>query len=241
MADRQASRYGAVRPTVSCRSRSRGTASSGRSILDQGSISVEDLASEPDSECGCVANRLVLASAIARSLASPCCERAAPSARSGHAPQRAEGHSPTSRSSCCKTFADQAVIAIENVRLFKELQARTQELARSVEQLGSLSEVSQAVNSTLDLQEVLSTIVTHAVQLSATDGGAIYEADEELGRVPAASHLWTAGGVWSRSCALRRCSRARGRQGRQPRHARPSRSPTCARTMPTPSRGGSSA
>jgi signal transduction histidine kinase len=80
-----------------------------------------------------------------------------------------------------QTFADQAVIAIENVRLFKELQSRTHELARSVEQLSSLSEVSQAVNSTLDLQEVLSTIVKHAVQLSATDGGAIYETDETIG------------------------------------------------------------
>jgi signal transduction histidine kinase len=77
-----------------------------------------------------------------------------------------------------KTFADQAVIAIENVRLFQELQSRTQELAQSVEQLRSLSEVSQAVNSTLDVQEVLSTIVKHAMQLSAADGGAIFEADE---------------------------------------------------------------
>ena len=39
-----------------------------------------------------------------------------------------------------KTFADQAVIAIENVRLFKELQARTAELTRSVEQLTALGE-----------------------------------------------------------------------------------------------------
>ena len=54
-----------------------------------------------------------------------------------------------------QTFADQAVIAIENVRLFNELQRRTQELARSVEQLRSLSEVGQAVNSTLDLDQVL--------------------------------------------------------------------------------------
>src|SRR5262245_51067949 len=46
-----------------------------------------------------------------------------------------------------KTFADQAVIAIENVRLFKELQARTRELARSVEELKALGDVGQAVSS----------------------------------------------------------------------------------------------
>ena len=50
------------------------------------------------------------------------------------------------------TFADQAVIAIENVRLFDEVQARTRELAQSVEELRALGEVTQAVNSTLDLQ-----------------------------------------------------------------------------------------
>src|SRR5262249_22458118 len=55
------------------------------------------------------------------------------------------------------TFADQAVIAIENVRLFDEVQTRTRELAQSVEELQALGEVSQAVNSTLDLQTVLST------------------------------------------------------------------------------------
>ncbi len=72
------------------------------------------------------------------------------------------------------TFADQAVIAIENVRLFDEVQARTGELAKSVGELQALGEVSQAVNSTLDLQTVLKTIVAKAVQLSATDAGAIY-------------------------------------------------------------------
>ena len=77
-----------------------------------------------------------------------------------------------------KTFADQAVIAIENVRLFQELEARTRELARSVGELKALGEVGQAVSSTLDLQTVLSTIVRHAVQLSGTDGGVIYEYDE---------------------------------------------------------------
>ena len=77
-----------------------------------------------------------------------------------------------------ETFADQAVIAIENVRLFKELEQRTNELTRSVGELKALGEVGQAVSSTLDLETVLTRIVSHAVQLSGTDGGAIYEYDE---------------------------------------------------------------
>ena len=88
-----------------------------------------------------------------------------------------------------KTFADQAVIAIENVRLFQELQTRTQELARSVEQLRSLAEVGQAVNSTLELEKVLNTIVSHAVQLSAADQGIVYELDADSEKLlPRASH-----------------------------------------------------
>src|SRR5262249_7131002 len=75
-------------------------------------------------------------------------------------------------------LADQAVIAIENVRLFKELEARTQELTRSVGELQALSEVGQAISSTLDLQAVLSTIAARATQLSGTDAGVIYEYDE---------------------------------------------------------------
>ncbi|MCH8882262.1 MAG: GAF domain-containing sensor histidine kinase [SAR324 cluster bacterium] len=77
-----------------------------------------------------------------------------------------------------ETFADQGVIAIENVRLFNELQASTRELARSVEELQALAEVGQAVSSTLDQQTVLTTIVTRAVQISGTEGGVIYEYDE---------------------------------------------------------------
>jgi signal transduction histidine kinase len=76
------------------------------------------------------------------------------------------------------TFADQAVIAIENVRLFDEVQARTRELSQSVEELQALGEVSQTVNSTLDLDTVLTTIVAKAVELSGTEAGAIYTFDE---------------------------------------------------------------
>ena len=77
-----------------------------------------------------------------------------------------------------QTFADQAVIAIENVRLFEEVQKRTHELAQSVGELQALGEVSQAVNSTIDLETVLSTIVAKAAQLSGTEAGTIFVFDE---------------------------------------------------------------
>jgi GAF domain-containing protein len=77
-----------------------------------------------------------------------------------------------------KTFADQAVIAIENARLFQELEARTAELTRSVQELQALGEVSQALSSTLDLDAVLSTIVSRAKQLAGTDACSVWEYDE---------------------------------------------------------------
>jgi len=77
-----------------------------------------------------------------------------------------------------QNFAAQAVIAIENTRLLGELRARTSELTRSVEELRALGEVSQAVNSTLDLRTVLVTIIATAMQISAAQAGAIYVFDE---------------------------------------------------------------
>jgi signal transduction histidine kinase len=62
--------------------------------------------------------------------------------------------------------------------LEKKVEQRTSELAQSVGELRALGEVSQAVNSTLDLEQVLSTIVTKATQLSNTEAGAIYVFDE---------------------------------------------------------------
>ena len=70
------------------------------------------------------------------------------------------------------------MIAIENARLFDEVQARTSDLARSVEELRALGEVSQAVNSTLELQTVFDTIVANSARLSGTEAGAIYVLDE---------------------------------------------------------------
>ncbi len=93
--------------------------------------------------------------------------------------RRERGAFPNPQVELLKTFANQAVIAIENVRLFKELEARTEDLSRSVDELRALGEVGQAISSTLDLRTVLSTIVGRATQLSGTDAGVIYEYDEQ--------------------------------------------------------------
>ena len=65
--------------------------------------------------------------------------------------------------------------------LERKVELRTRELAQSVEELRALGEVSQAVNSTLDLQTVLDTIVAKAVQLSSTDAGTIFVFNEAAG------------------------------------------------------------
>jgi two-component system, NtrC family, sensor kinase len=105
--------------------------------------------------------------------------------------RREPGHFSDTEVELLKTFTDQAVIAIENVRLFKELQTRTADLTRSVEQLTALGEVGRAVSSSLDLDTVLSTIVGRAVQLSGTDGGTIFEYDESAEEFTARATLNT--------------------------------------------------
>jgi signal transduction histidine kinase/HAMP domain-containing protein len=74
-----------------------------------------------------------------------------------------------------QTFADQAVIAIENVRLFTELEQRTRDLGQSLEEVGALSEVSRAVSSSLDLRRVLDTVASYAVNLSGCDAAGVIE------------------------------------------------------------------
>jgi signal transduction histidine kinase/ActR/RegA family two-component response regulator len=82
-------------------------------------------------------------------------------------------------SSLLTTFAAQAALALRSVELFRALRRRSAQLARKVEQLEALAEVGTAVSSSLDADEVLTTIVTHAVELSGTDGGSLMEYDED--------------------------------------------------------------
>jgi signal transduction histidine kinase/CheY-like chemotaxis protein len=79
------------------------------------------------------------------------------------------------------TFAAQAALAVRTVDLVRALESRTDELGRKVTQLEALGAVGQAESFSLNLREVLNTIITQAVQLSGTDGGSIYEFDEDAG------------------------------------------------------------
>ena len=85
-----------------------------------------------------------------------------------------------------QTFADQAVIAIENARLFEEVQARTKDLQEALQQQTATSDVLKVISrSAFDLQAVFDALISSAVELIGSKHGTIYVRDGEGLRIRA--------------------------------------------------------
>jgi GAF domain-containing protein len=156
----------------------------GRAIVDRKNIHVHDLAAMVETEYPDVKEiqqRVGHRTTLATPLLSQGEALGAISLRKNHV------HPFSDRQmALLQTFADQAVIAIENARLFEEVQARIRELAVALEQQIATSELLKVIGrSTFDLQPVFETLAENAVKLCESERSFIFRFDGQLLRVVA--------------------------------------------------------
>src|SRR5262245_9420852 len=160
----------------------------GRATLARRAVQVEDVTNDPELDAEALA--FLRAGKIHTALAVPLLLKGEPIGVISMSRTRVAPFDEK-QIALIESFADQAVIAIENSRLFEAEQASKRELARSVEELESLGKVSQAVNSSLELDKVLPTILEHACAMSYAGGGTVYVFDKTTGefRLAAAHNM----------------------------------------------------
>ena len=168
-----------------------------RAILEQSVVQIPDVYADPEYALG----ELAVVCGYRSAIGIPILREGVPIGSIAIA--RAEaGLFPNRKIEVLKTFADQAVIAIENVRLFEEVQARTRDLSESLEQQTATSEVLKVISSSSgELKPVFDSVLENATHLCAATYGAMWLREEGKlrnvafhGTLPAAfSELWKAG------------------------------------------------
>src|SRR5687767_12367327 len=151
----------------------------GRVVLDRRLIHLDDLSAVVDTEFP--ARKLIVTQHPIRTmLAAPLMREDV--AIGVIALRRTEVHPFSDKQiALLKTFADQAVIAIENVRLFKELEARNRDLTESLEQQTATSEILSVISSSpTNVQPVFDTIVKNAARLCERSGCSVVRFDGEM-------------------------------------------------------------
>src|SRR5262249_52281541 len=160
----------------------------GRALVDGRTIHVHDLAAEPDTEYpeGKASQRRLGHRTV---LATPLLREGRPIGAMAVWSMEVRPFSDK-QIALLKTFADQSVIAIDNVRLFKELEARNRDLTEALEQQTATAEILRAISgSQTDTQPVFDAIVRSAVRLCDGFFSTLYSFDGERLHVRAAHNL----------------------------------------------------
>jgi signal transduction histidine kinase/CheY-like chemotaxis protein len=143
---------------------------SGRAVLDGQVVHVHDMQAEPEYKLSGPAQRI---GGIHTVLGVPLVREGTPIGVLFLARTKIDPFTPQ-QIGLLTTFADQAVIAIENVRLFDEVQARTRDLSESLQQQTATADVLKIISrSAFDLKSVLHTLVESAARLCGADKATI--------------------------------------------------------------------